>query len=269
MVTIEVGIGLPLLWDFGSTISRPQRLRAIIGSLGVGGFPVTVEWDAPESWGDDQFDQVQTRRAYNGFYRQLTNADGTPHTGIHSTPQPFTQFDDDTDHILPVAPNGSTWEWSIPAHAGEPMSVSPPCAVGGVYPRPRGGTYACALRVRPVSGLSPPTRGNRGFLWNETAMKRSIPAHAGEPLAAARAVRSSRVYPRPRGGTTPVPRYRNHGRGLSPPTRGNHRQNDWQPNYGGSIPAHAGEPAASAEKRRRFGVYPRPRGGTTPTRLAS
>ena len=115
MVTIEVGIGLPLLWDFGATISRPQRLRAIIGSLGGGGFPVTVAWDAPESWGDDQFDQVQTRRAFQGSYRQLTNADGTPHTGTYSVPTAFNQFDDDLDHRLPVAPNGSTWEFQVRA----------------------------------------------------------------------------------------------------------------------------------------------------------
>ena len=93
-------------------------------------------------------------------------------------------------------------------------------------------------------------------------IRRSIPAHAGEPDAFGRKRGRRRVYPHPRGGTAfarpPRPRLR----GLSPPTRGN----PYRVLYGlvrkRSIPAHAGEPTTSHAARGRFAVYPRPRGGT-------
>ena len=115
MVTISVEIGLPLLWGEGAGITAPRRLRAVYGAEAAGAFPVTLEWDAPESWGNDTFDQIQSRRSYHGEYVQLTNADGTPHTGANSTPTPFNQFDDDTDHRLPSAPNGSIWRAQVQA----------------------------------------------------------------------------------------------------------------------------------------------------------
>ena len=111
---------------------------------------------------------------------------------------------------------------SIPAHAGEPRAGEAALAQGWVYPRPRGGTSWKNWSFVPQLGLSPPTRGNRLRSLAANLPFRSIPAHAGEPHARFARTHCRQVYPRPRGGTTPVPRYRNHGRGLSPPTRGNH-----------------------------------------------
>ena len=52
-------------------------------------------------------------------------------------------------------------------------------------------------------------------------------------------------------------------RGLSPPTRGNHSRKVIDIAAEGSIPAHAGEPAAAMSCARVVRVYPRPRGGTS------
>ncbi len=50
--------------------------------------------------------------------------------------------------------------------------------------------------------------------------------------------------------------------GLSPPTRGNRPNEHREIRRIGSIPAHAGEPRQPRTAESRFGVYPRPRGGT-------
>ncbi len=55
---------------------------------------------------------------------------------------------------------GEHWR-SIPAHAGEPILSPRGRGRIGVYPRPRGGTRMSERTVADVSGLSPPTRGNR------------------------------------------------------------------------------------------------------------
>ena len=157
---------------------------------------------------------------------------------------------------------------SIPAHAGEPTSAS--CAVSTVkvYPRPRGGTLAAALLVSEAPGLSPPTRGNRFGCWLTPAIRRSIPAHAGEPLTARRGLGAKRVYPRPRGGTVDAVDPADYAGGLSPPTWGNLRHAPAARFAARSIPAHAGEPTDANHARRSVSVYPRPRGGTTPSRRA-
>ena len=98
------------------------------------------------------------------------------------------------------------------------------------------------------------------------ARLRSIPAHAGEPTARRQSDSRRAVYPRPRGGTLHPNGMRGRPRGLSPPTRGNPISAILSPPCPWSIPAHAGEPSASGFGVPASGVYPRPRGGTTPTR---
>ena len=94
------------------------------------------------------------------------------------------------------------------------------------------------------------------------AGRRSIPAHAGEPAAAALALRLCSVYPRPRGGTSSIQSPQANSDGLSPPTRGNLELVESSAILRGSIPAHAGEPAPPPPQNRSRAVYPRPRGGT-------
>ena len=110
---------------------------------------------------------------------------------------------------------------SIPAHAGEPKSCRRVSARNRVYPRPRGGTTVKSLSKRGVSGLSPPTRGNRVPFHRARKYRRSIPAHAGEPRRARGHTGRARVYPRPRGGTGHGDADADPIHGLSPPTRGN------------------------------------------------
>ena len=132
--------------------------------------------------------------------------------------------------------------WSIPAHAGEPVSGGVYPITVRVYPRPRGGTVAVHAARRVNRGLSPPTRGNRQPLLSAVRQPRSIPAHAGEPRPASWRESEARVYPRPRGGTSDSEAMEAHGGGLSPPTRGNPPLSPPAAARCGSIPAHAGEP---------------------------
>ena len=134
-----------------------------------------------------------------------------------------------------------------------------------VYPRPRGGTGVRALARRPEFGLSPPTRGNPDGRREGGGRGGSIPAHAGEPRGRRERGDEAGVYPRPRGGTNRLRRRTWYGRGLSPPTRGNHRRGRLGRPCRRSIPAHAGEPAQPLRRADIDGVYPRPRGGTTDT----
>ena len=71
-----------------------------------------------------------------------------------------------------------------------------------------------------------------------------------------------RVYPRPRGGTSPSAPSLSRRPGLSPPTRGNRSSTSFRPPLWRSIPAHAGEPRRRLYRERLSEVYPRPRGGT-------
>ena len=162
-----------------------------------------------------------------------------------------------------TAPTRTANERSIPAHAGEPMDTGGLRNADAVYPRPRGGTTTAPVQSSAIEGLSPPTRGNRRRTLGGSARQRSIPAHAGEPSAEGGGSGRQTVYPRPRGGTW---RWRLRFRpyaGLSPPTRGNLSPNRLRQPTVRSIPAHAGEPRPLSGRSRRWGVYPRPRGGTT------
>ena len=90
---------------------------------------------------------------------------------------------------------------SIPAHAGEPRRRSRRRPERRVYPRPRGGTRVVLFQPSRSPGLSPPTRGNPRRTPPQPILRRSIPAHAGEPRFLTRSAACRRVYPRPRGGT--------------------------------------------------------------------
>ena len=137
-----------------------------------------------------------------------------------------------------------------------------------VYPRPRGGTFRRRPAPRRFRGLSPPTRGNPAHGEGYRAHEGSIPAHAGEPLGRSASRGRSGVYPRPRGGTDDGTYTNIYPQGLSPPTRGNPRNDVRVEVAPGSIPAHAGEPRAVYFGVGLGMVYPRPRGGTPSFRFA-
>ncbi len=142
----------------------------------------------------------------------------------------------------PGPPQRTGHRRSIPAHAGEPCRRQARCTRHKVYPRPRGGAAEQKLALVHHEGLSPPTRGSHQSLVFYIGSVRSIPAHAGEPLAAPAHPTRPAVYPRPRGGARSSAKRSNWAEGLSPPTRGSRRVRDTTGIAERSIPAHAGEP---------------------------
>ena len=154
---------------------------------------------------------------------------------------------------------------SIPAHAGEPRQGSPVARRSKVYPRARGGAVRSLSALSSVSGLSPRTRGSRGFRASRHGKLRSIPAHAGEPCAGLHVPVSRGVYPRARGGASgaldDALLHLRTRRGLSPRTRGSLNRRLAVILVPWSIPAHAGEPDEIDGERRTQRVYPRARGG--------
>ena len=131
---------------------------------------------------------------------------------------------------------------TIPACAGEPISVVEVVAWLRDYPRVRGGTSDFLCRRACSAGLSPRARGNRGLLGNLLEHTGTIPACAGEPLARFSIIAPSRDYPRVRGGTLRHLLPWLVLRGLSPRARGNPRSTARSLALNGTIPACAGEP---------------------------
>ena len=91
---------------------------------------------------------------------------------------------------------------------------------------------------------------------------RSIPACAGEPRPIGWSRRTSRVYPRVRGGTDFIRYSISSAQGLSPRARGNLFLSLFRLNSFRSIPACAGEPDKNRCSLGVSKVYPRVRGGT-------
>ena len=86
------------------------------------------------------------------------------------------------NHVIEV-PDGSALG-SIPAPAGEPLTETPTPTTCGVYPRACGGTTPIPDSMAEQEGLSPRLRGNHHGAHPLLRNIRSIPAPAGEPLAA-------------------------------------------------------------------------------------
>ena len=133
---------------------------------------------------------------------------------------------------------------SIPAHAGEPAAQLVKPGHQAVYPRARGGTQTTSPHNAVLKGLSPRTRGNPSRVQPLWSARRSIPAHAGEPLpfkglktneSATRHLTRHTAGPDVR--MKPVKKID----GLFPSMRGEHRSDSFSQASPGSIPAHAGE----------------------------
>ncbi len=162
--------------------------------------------------------------------------------------------------------DAGNWAGSIPACAGEPLSLTTRQPKSMVYPRVCGGT-ASELELSPTySGLSPRVRGNPGTSGGGDYERRSIPACAGEPRRWYLHARRSWVYPRVCGGTPWRKHSQNDNLGLSPRVRGNQLAHLPTGARNRSIPACAGEPTLIPANSHPFAVYPRVCGGTASTR---
>ena len=110
---------------------------------------------------------------------------------------------------------------SIPACAGEPLSISGSWRIHEVYPRVCGGTRVADRQNRGHEGLSPRVRGNLPADTAVSSHPRSIPACAGEPIGVGAEFRNKGVYPRVCGGTQNREMRNDEHAGLSPRVRGN------------------------------------------------
>ncbi len=153
---------------------------------------------------------------------------------------------------------------SIPARAGEPLRLRPLATLYRVYPRSRRGTNSDVSVLQNSRGLSPLAQGNRCCAGVNDNPAGSIPARAGEPSRLDTQTDRIGVYPRSRRGTPAAPCQSSLGWGLSPLAQGNHTHRRCVRQTLGSIPARAGEPAATDAATIDIRVYPRSRRGTTP-----
>ena len=156
---------------------------------------------------------------------------------------------------------------SIPACAGEATPTPAEIYQAAVYPRVCGGSTAAAARPPLGGGLSPRVRGKRKETGLDYPLFRSIPACAGEAVAAAGGRAQRRVYPRVCGGSPSWRRWRRGRRGLSPRVRGKPMLSRTPVDCVWSIPACAGEACPAPTAHRSGRVYPRVCGGSAHRRF--
>ncbi len=152
---------------------------------------------------------------------------------------------------------------SIPAHAGETLSMWKTGRTAPVYPRPCGGNASVGLCAWSNGGLSPPMRGKPVRRAHHRVGLGSIPAHAGETRRWPGSTARTTVYPRPCGGNSVTGSADVVINGLSPPMRGKLLDEGVRRLCRRSIPAHAGETASTRSDDTAASVYPRPCGGNT------
>ena len=150
---------------------------------------------------------------------------------------------------------------SIPAWAGEPRRI--PCRrrPRSVHPRVGGGAEHRERLVEDADGPSPRGRGSPGLGGQPGEVVGSIPAWAGEPLAAAVAHALSAVHPRVGGGAQAGEYMMRSTRGPSPRGRGSRIRDLVLDLVHRSIPAWAGEPRTFLTSPDTLGVHPRVGGG--------
>ena len=135
---------------------------------------------------------------------------------------------------------------SIPARAGETGVLVLGGRFLGVYPRTGGGNVSTTLAMASAAGLSPHGRGKRGLEISPAIPRRSIPARAGETGSWPISPKAGKVYPRTGGGNPNIVRQSGRNSGLSPHGRGKRGVNPGSGHKPRSIPARAGETAASS-----------------------
>ena len=152
---------------------------------------------------------------------------------------------------------------SIPACAGETVSLRRFPMSTTVYPRVCGGNCSIKGEVPASAGLSPRVRGKRPLPSRIGVSTRSIPACAGETGTNHRKPPESEVYPRVCGGNGLFPSEGLFEQGLSPRVRGKRFSKRAIGGIPGSIPACAGETRSCNRLRPAGTVYPRVCGGNS------
>ena len=150
---------------------------------------------------------------------------------------------------------------TIPARAGETEKVSPRLCLITDHPRSRGGNSAMPPSGQGLWGPSPLARGKRRRCPRPAPWRGTIPARAGETLAAEWTAESSRDHPRSRGGNPSVSLQPLWSWGPSPLARGKRLGTSVSPDHEGTIPARAGETLPSETSSSPTRDHPRSRGG--------
>ncbi len=151
----------------------------------------------------------------------------------------------------------------IPAHAGNTTSTSRCTSPATAHPRPRGEHGWSFASRSAMSGSSPPTRGTQDRVAHRGGGGRLIPAHAGNTRTRWRRCSRPSAHPRPRGEHPPTDEEEKANPGSSPPTRGTRYRKRKRTPGRRLIPAHAGNTACPATRRRCVPAHPRPRGEHT------
>ena len=148
----------------------------------------------------------------------------------------------------------------IPACAGN--TSAPFLIVSGkpVHPRLRGEHRPTASNSQRPCGSSPPARGTPAGLARRTAVRRFIPACAGNTPTAARTIASWSVHPRLRGEHKRGVTRRMPSSGSSPPARGTPLRGHERRGGRRFIPACAGNTQLSGRCGCPTAVHPRLRG---------
>ena len=175
------------------------------------------------------------------------------------------------DGLSPLARGTLSWvkkhnimDRFIPAGAGNTSSSSRVYALRPVYPRWRGEHFRSALTEPCKCGLSPLARGTQRFPARPPALKRFIPAGAGNTVEFEQDKCLITVYPRWRGEHWMILVGSNFSPGLSPLARGTQlffRRHGCGCRF---IPAGAGNTDTKTKCADTFPVYPRWRGEHIP-----
>ena len=148
----------------------------------------------------------------------------------------------------------------IPAHAGSTRAISTSRTRRRAHPRSRGEHNHTVNHLRGGWGSSPLTRGARVAVFNAYSVRGLIPAHAGSTPAVSTSPGPPTAHPRSRG---------EHGKahtlsavldGSSPLTRGAGNDLEFEDEYEGLIPAHAGSTVPPCCARPQAWAHPRSRG---------
>ena len=188
----------------------------------------------------------------------------TDRDSVLQGPSPLTRGSQTID------PLGHMEYGSIPAHAGQPASMSGWKQRTWVHPRSRGAASPAPAASTIFMGPSPLTRGSPSRRQMRLNFYGSIPAHAGQPIPGCPTSADPWVHPRSRGAAGIDGHAHHVAKGPSPLTRGSLAMTKAPQAEIGSIPAHAGQPLRYRPRGPWRWVHPRSRGAASPPlRLSS
>ena len=155
----------------------------------------------------------------------------------------------------------------IPARAGNTHGFASGFRALSVHPRTSGEHTIPSTCRRAIGGSSPHERGTRQYSYCRTAVRRFIPARAGNTRARLGRSGIARVHPRTSGEHLARSVQTFFLRGSSPHERGTLSHSSHKPAVVRFIPARAGNTEVTAYRTHRVSVHPRTSGEHTNSNL--